>query len=92
MYMEQVSGFTVAGFALNEKALEFYKWFKTSNYMEEFELEIKEYEGEKALEVSQFNPFFSIDSLYEVFLIDSGAKDHVCENCENHSAARSANQ
>jgi hypothetical protein len=86
MYMNKVGGYTVTMFEINEDTDNFLEWYKNSQYTSEFAIEVtddapdEDGKVRKVLEVLQFNPFFSVDALEEVYLIET-KEDHICEEC-----------
>ena len=85
MYMNKLTEFTINIFELNDDSRKFYEWFKTSNYINEFSIEINtDHEGTEILEVMQHNPGFNADALEEVYRIDTGTDDEfICSDCQN---------
>lgn len=82
--MTQVLGYTVSVYELNDEAVEFMEWFKASNYVDDFSVEITKENDTDVVEVVQYNPFLSADALQEIYLTETGKNmgAHVCKDCE----------
>lgn len=80
MYMTQVDGFTVALFELNNEAKMFKNWFDTTNYKRHFSVDFADNDGTDVLEVMQHNPYFDVNALYEVYLMETAVTED--ENVE----------